>query len=84
MDKQLLKQDNVMCPYCHYKHGVDLMRREASTRIKGRRVWFIEYYYYCQELGEEFQTSVMYSDNTARAYEAYAKSTGKNVLIVRN
>ena len=85
MKTQFIKTDNVICQYCEDKHPVDLNRREAGTIIKNRHVWYVEYYYYCHEAEDEFQTSQMYLDNMDRARQAYDRliRTGKNLLITR-
>jgi hypothetical protein len=85
METRFIRTHDRECPYCKTKHPVELMIREAMTHIKGRAVRYAEMFYWCDEVGDEFETNDMYLDNMDRAYEAYGRLIKKcdNTLVVR-
>lgn len=79
MEKKLIKNVQMNCPLCKLKHPVDMYKREAKTIIKGVPVNYAEWYYFCDNASDEFETQDMYFDNESRAYAAYERKVHTGV-----
>lgn len=61
------------CPFCNYKHSIEVRKRSTNAIVRGEIVEYDEIYYRCPYHEEEFIPMGILDENLLRARDAYRR-----------